>query len=164
MLLGGDLVFLFRVAAAVFVVLLGPAVGVVVRRKWRRAVARKDEINRLLVLASEEAAKVEFEAAAECTSGFSYGYSYGSVLEELPATAPTTVPVSASASSSLQVTRQLPYQCALCFSPACAKCSRCKAVRYWYGYSETYPVKLMIFFFWLVVLWTQANVRIGDLN
>nr|GMD99554.1 ubiquitin carboxyl-terminal hydrolase 17-like [Ipomoea batatas] len=134
MLVGGDLVFFFRVAAAVFVVLLGPAVGVVVRCKWRRVVARRDEINRLLVLASEEAAKVEFEAAAECTSGFSYGYSYGSVLEEeLPATAPTTVPVSASASSSVQVTRQLPYQCALCFSPACAKCSRCKAVRYCSG-------------------------------
>ncbi|XP_019156586.1 PREDICTED: ubiquitin carboxyl-terminal hydrolase 16-like isoform X2 [Ipomoea nil] len=134
MLVGGDLVFFFRAAAAVFVVLLGPVVGVVVRRKWRRVVARRDEINRLLVLASEEAAKAELEAAAEYTSGFSYGYSYGSVLEEeLPASAPTTVPVLASASSPVQVTRQLPYQCALCFSPASAKCSRCKAVRYCSG-------------------------------
>lgn len=53
-----------------FLVLLGTISAFVVRRKWRIAAARKEEIMRLLILASEEAARAELESAAE----------YGSVV------------------------------------------------------------------------------------
>uniref|UniRef100_A0A5B7AG99 ubiquitinyl hydrolase 1 n=1 Tax=Davidia involucrata TaxID=16924 RepID=A0A5B7AG99_DAVIN len=61
MLLGGDLGFSCLVLVVVF---FGPVIGFVVRRKWRLAVARREEIKRLLVLASEEAARAELEASA----------------------------------------------------------------------------------------------------
>ncbi|KAH9756271.1 ubiquitin carboxyl-terminal hydrolase 16 [Citrus sinensis] len=60
----GDLGFSILVLVVSFVFL---AIALIIRRKWRRAVARKEEIKRLLILASEEAARAEFEA--------SYGYS-----------------------------------------------------------------------------------------
>ncbi|GKV33585.1 hypothetical protein SLEP1_g42074 [Rubroshorea leprosula] len=40
-----------------------PVISFVIRRKWRLAVARKEEIKRLLVLAAEEAARAELEAS-----------------------------------------------------------------------------------------------------
>ncbi|KAL0873394.1 hypothetical protein Bca101_023099 [Brassica carinata] len=42
-----------------------PLIGFVVRRKWRLAALRREEIRRLLIHASEEAARVELEASAE---------------------------------------------------------------------------------------------------
>lgn len=84
---------------------LAPVIGYVIRRKWRLAVVRKEEIKRLLVLAAEEAARVELEASA--------GYAVGAVTAcEVP------------------ITRSY-YQCAVCYSPTTTRCARCKAVRYW---------------------------------
>ncbi|MBA0855146.1 hypothetical protein Goshw_009800 [Gossypium schwendimanii] len=45
--------------------LLLPLIGFFVRRKWQLSVARQAEIKRLLILASEEAARVELEATIE---------------------------------------------------------------------------------------------------
>ncbi|CAN6914500.1 unnamed protein product [Brassica oleracea] len=42
-----------------------PLIGFVVRRKWRLAALRREEIRRLLIHASEEAARVEREASVE---------------------------------------------------------------------------------------------------
>ncbi|XP_012067985.1 ubiquitin carboxyl-terminal hydrolase 17 isoform X2 [Jatropha curcas] len=39
-----------------------PVIGFVIRRKWRLSIARQEEIKRLLILASEEAARAELEA------------------------------------------------------------------------------------------------------
>ncbi|CAO2834476.1 unnamed protein product [Amaranthus hypochondriacus] len=64
MLIPGDLGF--RVAVF-FIFVFFPATFFLLRRKWRLAVARQEEINRLLVQASEEAAQAEIEA--------SFGYS-----------------------------------------------------------------------------------------
>lgn len=64
MLIPGDLGF--RVAVF-FIFVFFPATFFLLRRKWRLAVARQEEINRLLVQASEEAARAEVEA--------SFGYS-----------------------------------------------------------------------------------------
>ena len=50
----------------VFVVF--PVICLVIRRKWRLSVARKEEINRLLVLSSEEAFRAELEATSGYTS------------------------------------------------------------------------------------------------
>ncbi|GLT93728.1 hypothetical protein SLE2022_115050 [Rubroshorea leprosula] len=56
----GDLGF----SSLVLVVsLVLPVISFVIRRKWRLAVARKEEIKRLLVLAAEEAARAELEAS-----------------------------------------------------------------------------------------------------
>jgi len=65
MLVPGDLGF--RVAAF-FIFVVFPAIGFVVRRRWRLAVARREEINRLLVLAAEEAARAELEATIGYTA------------------------------------------------------------------------------------------------
>ena len=46
-----------------------PAIGFVVRLKWRRAVARAEEVRRLLVLAAEESARAESEAAYQYYDG-----------------------------------------------------------------------------------------------
>lgn len=45
------------------VCLVLPVTFFVIRRKWRLAVARKEDIKRLLILASEEAARAELEAS-----------------------------------------------------------------------------------------------------
>ncbi|WMV07788.1 hypothetical protein MTR67_001173 [Solanum verrucosum] len=76
MLVGGDLGFLSSLVVAAFVAVFGPVLGFVVRRKWRHSVARREEIKRLLVLASEEAARVELQAAEK------YGYRYESLKED----------------------------------------------------------------------------------
>ena len=98
----GDLGFV-AVVAAVFAV-----IGIVIRRKWRTAAARRREVERLLVFAAEEAERAELEASVQ--------YGAAVVKEE-------------SVSEKL-VDRS---ECALCFSVATKFCSRCKAVRYWYG-------------------------------
>lgn len=101
--------------------------------------ARREEIKRLLVLASEEAARVELQAAEEY--GYGYGYRYESVREddvfvETPVTSAPSPPASSSATTTsipYSGSRQLPYQCAVCASPTSTRCSQCKLVRYWYG-------------------------------
>lgn len=75
---------------------------VVLRQVWRNAEAKKDEIMKLV----EDAAMAEMQAAV-------YAAKCSSVRE--------------SVSSSAQF-----YQCAVCYSPTTMRCSRCKAVRYWY--------------------------------
>lgn len=62
MLVAGVLGFQSLVLVVCLVV---PVIGFVVRRKWRLALARKEEIKRLLILAAEEAARAELEASAD---------------------------------------------------------------------------------------------------
>ncbi|KAJ9673990.1 hypothetical protein PVL29_023506 [Vitis rotundifolia] len=64
MLVPGDLGFSCLVLLSLFF----PVIGLVIRHKWRVAVARKEEIKRLLILASEEAARAELETAAVSVS------------------------------------------------------------------------------------------------
>ncbi|XP_052189322.1 ubiquitin carboxyl-terminal hydrolase 16 [Diospyros lotus] len=97
---GGDLGFPYLVLV---VSIVGPVVGFVLLRKWQLSVARSEEIKRLLVLASEEAARAELEASV----------NYVASVETIP--------------------RPLLYQCAVCYSPTTTRCSRCKAVRYCSG-------------------------------
>ncbi|KAG5629708.1 hypothetical protein H5410_001425 [Solanum commersonii] len=80
MLVGEDLGFLSSLVVAAFVVVFGPVLGFVVGRKWRHSVARREEIKRLLVLASEEAVRVELQATEEY--GYDYGYRYESLKED----------------------------------------------------------------------------------
>ncbi|CAA2962967.1 ubiquitin carboxyl-terminal hydrolase 17-like [Olea europaea subsp. europaea] len=119
MLLERDLGFVYRVVAAALVVLFAPVGWLVVRWKWRHTLSRKEEIRRLLALASDEAARAEFEAAA--------GYSYGSPVVAEPE---EKTAVSMSGSSPVW---QSQYQCEVCFSPTTTRCKQCKAVHYCSG-------------------------------
>lgn len=80
--------------------LLVLACFLVIRHKWKNAVVNKEEIMRLVAMASEETAVAEFQA----TSPY----------------APVVQPVS------------LPYHCAVCYASTTMRCSKCKAVRYWF--------------------------------
>ena len=51
-----------------------PVIGLVIQRKWRLSVSRAEEIRRLVLFASEEAARAELEANAE------YGYGIVSTV------------------------------------------------------------------------------------
>ncbi|XP_063947392.1 ubiquitin carboxyl-terminal hydrolase 19 isoform X5 [Daucus carota subsp. sativus] len=98
----GDLGFV-AVVAAVFAV-----IGIVIRRKWRTAAARRREVERLLVFAAEEAERAELEASVQ----------YGAAVAKEESVSEKLVDRS---------------ECALCFSVATKFCSRCKAVRYCSG-------------------------------
>lgn len=127
MLIGGDLGFSYL---AVVIVLFCPVIGFVVRRKWRIAAARAEEVKRLLVLASEESARVELEA----TAGYSttnYGSAGASSDSQYLKYQWATTGYSDSVASSSEY-QKLGFQCAVCFCPTTRRCARCKAVRYWY--------------------------------
>ncbi|KAI3758365.1 hypothetical protein L6452_05925 [Arctium lappa] len=147
MLVGRDL-GLPNLVVLVVVFLIVPAIGFVIRRKWRHAEARREEIKRLLVLASEEAARAEIEA----TEGYFYTASTSSSIPAadsawvpapdsawVPAPDSAWVPTPKSAwippTTSVPFVSSLkpPYQCAVCFSPTSTRCAKCKAVRYCSG-------------------------------
>ncbi|KAK3038334.1 hypothetical protein RJ639_031430 [Escallonia herrerae] len=111
MLAAGDLGLSYLVLVELVVSLV---IGFVIRRKWLVAVARREEIRRLLVLAAEDAARAE---AAEAAA------NYASV--DAPAPAVTCWP---------------PYQCAVCFSPTATRCKRsgkCQIVHWRLGHKDT---------------------------
>ncbi|KAI3465186.1 hypothetical protein Pfo_021849 [Paulownia fortunei] len=113
MLVGEDLGFL----CSVVVLVVG---WFVARLKWRRVGTRREEIRRLMALASEEAARAELEAA---TGYSSYGFGLATEpMEEEPAIG-----------SGLSPGRQFQYQCEVCFCPTTTRCKRCKAVHYCSG-------------------------------
>ncbi|KVI06756.1 ubiquitin carboxyl-terminal hydrolase 16-like [Cynara cardunculus var. scolymus] len=139
MLVGRDL-GLPNLVVLVVVFLIVPAIGFVIRRKWLHAEARREEIKRLLVLASEEAARAEIEA----TEGYFYTANTSSSVPApdsawIPAPDSAWVPTPESArippTTSVPLVSALkpPYQCAVCFSPTSTRCAKCKAVRYCSG-------------------------------
>ncbi|XP_050235438.1 ubiquitin carboxyl-terminal hydrolase 16 [Mercurialis annua] len=99
----GDLGFSSLVLVVVSLVF--PVFGFIIRWKWRRSIARNEEIKRLLILASEETARAELEATQLVSS---------------------YVAVSASRNN-------YNHQCVVCYSPTTTRCARCKAVRYCSG-------------------------------
>ncbi|KAL0381666.1 UNVERIFIED_CONTAM: Ubiquitin carboxyl-terminal hydrolase 17 [Sesamum angustifolium] len=83
--------------------------GVVVRHKWRNAAAKKEEILRLVAMASEEEAEI---AKLQAVDGYSY-----------------TPPPPPPPSPPPQLEKRC--YCAVCYRPTTTRCSQCKAVRYW---------------------------------
>ncbi|XP_010916668.1 ubiquitin carboxyl-terminal hydrolase 17 isoform X2 [Elaeis guineensis] len=92
--------------AALVALLLGPLLALLLRRRWRFAAVRRQEVMRLARLAAEEATRAEEEA----------------VLAYRPITAATAAGRGPRTP-----------QCAVCYSPTTTRCSRCKAVRYCSG-------------------------------
>ncbi|KAJ0805520.1 putative ubiquitinyl hydrolase 1 [Helianthus annuus] len=110
----------FPSPVVVVVVVVVVVIVVVFRWKWRQAVVRSEEVRRLLVSASEESSRVEFEAKEEC-------YYVGNV-------APVArVSVSSYGSGRVGLPVKAVYQCAVCFRPTNTRCAKCKAVRYCSG-------------------------------
>lgn len=118
MLVRGDLGFVSLVVVVVVVV-----VWVVLRRKWRIAVSRREEIRRLLVLAAEESARVEFEAKVQ----------YFSVAESVE-----------FVEERRKIKKPVQNQCALCLTPTKKLCSQCKAIYYWYGDFIVFVMNLVL--------------------
>lgn len=138
MLFPGDLGFRF---AVFFIFGVFPAGFFILRRKWRVAVARQEEINRLLVLASEEAARAELEA------NFGYNYTpYTSSSAYTSSSVPVPVPVPAPAQRL----------CAVCFTPTPNRCARCKSVNYWYVCSS--PPFLILSICWIFCVFFSAGI------
>lgn len=104
------------VAAALVVVFFFPILFFISRQKWRIFKARKEEIGRLFVYASEEAHSAEDEhlrlskTDVEIADGFSFCDD------------------DVSVGGGGDVVARL---CAMCYSPTTTRCSRCKSVRYW---------------------------------
>ncbi|KAL0396506.1 UNVERIFIED_CONTAM: Ubiquitin carboxyl-terminal hydrolase 17 [Sesamum calycinum] len=85
--------------------------GVVVRHKWRNAAAKKEEILRLVAMASEEEAEI---AKLQAVDGYSY-----------------TPPPPPPPSPPPQLEKRC--YCAVCYRPTTTRCSQCKALRYCSG-------------------------------
>lgn len=138
MLVGRDLGFLAGVVVAGFVVICGTVIWCVLSRKWRRSVARREEIKRLLVLASEETARAELEASSGVYGGCGYEPTLEKkVEEELPEVPDFKVEVRPPVEVELPAPESVPairiqYQCEVCFSPTTTRCKQCKSVHYWY--------------------------------
>nr|XP_043614870.1 ubiquitin carboxyl-terminal hydrolase 16-like [Erigeron canadensis] len=115
---------------------IGFVIYIIIRNKLRKAAERADEIKRLLVFASEEAARAEIEATTNP------GYFYSSVDSVsgsgwVPA-APVSSWVPVDPVSGWVQPPQAPvkaggYECVVCFSPTSTRCAKCKAVRYCSG-------------------------------
>ncbi|KAI3685778.1 hypothetical protein L6452_35036 [Arctium lappa] len=121
MLVRGDLGFPSLVFLVVVVVVV-PVIVLIVRRKWRHLVARREEVKWLLASASEESARVEFEARE------TYFYTANAIPS-----ARVSVSTSTCASVPLGSPLKPQYQCAVCFCPTTTRCAKCKAVRYCSG-------------------------------
>lgn len=89
---------------------------VVIRQVWRNAEAKKEEVMRLV----QDTAMAEMEAST--TAAAFASASEASVSSVSASFDLDSLPVSASQG----------YQCAVCYSPTTMRCSRCKAVRYWF--------------------------------
>lgn len=111
MLVPGDLGFTGLVLVFIFFFFFCPIISFLIQKKWRIAVEKKEEIMRLVAMASEEAARAEFEATSNTNStinGGSVGFDdFGVVSKQ--------------------------FKCAVCFCPTTTRCSRCKLVRYCSG-------------------------------
>ncbi|KAL5102536.1 hypothetical protein RYX36_006863 [Vicia faba] len=126
----------------VLVCVVFPVIGLVVRYTWRRSEERAGEIKRLLILAAEESARAEREAAAsyhyDDANSNSYQYvaansnSYQYVAaNSYPNGAVSALNPNSNRNGDVSVAKS--SQCAVCFSPTTNRCARCKAVYYCSG-------------------------------
>jgi len=88
---------------------------VVIRYVWRNAEEKREEVMRLVQ--DTTASMAHMEAYGDDSDEISFSASNSASFESL-----NSVPVSVSHG----------YQCAVCYSPTTMRCSRCKAVRYWF--------------------------------
>ncbi|KAJ4735717.1 Ubiquitin carboxyl-terminal hydrolase 17 [Rhynchospora pubera] len=128
---------------ALVLLFLGPVLAFVVRRRWRNAAARAEEVRRLALLAAAEAERAEMEAFREYTASImrESGWvpqpqSSSSVVvdddDDAPSPSMAQPAVYATVSPSPSLMEKRPV-CAVCFRETTTRCARCKAVRYCSG-------------------------------
>ncbi|KAF9603455.1 hypothetical protein IFM89_036248 [Coptis chinensis] len=126
LLVTGDLGFTGLVLIFILFFFLGPILSYLIQKKWINAVEKKEEIMRLVALASEEAARAEFEAHLNITNNSVISVNNVSGVYDDDDDGDGDVVVLKNAGP-----RQ--GQCALCYCPTTTRCARCKAVRYCSG-------------------------------
>ncbi|GKE59606.1 hypothetical protein Tco_1498791 [Tanacetum coccineum] len=102
------------VVLVLFFVIL-PLIAFIVRRKWRHALQRSEEVKRLLALEREEADRAEFETFYRSSSPLSdsdFGWRSTVSVSE-PVRSQVTVRVGVKD----EVVVKGVHQCAVCFSP-----------------------------------------------
>ncbi|KAL6859084.1 hypothetical protein ACP4OV_018086 [Aristida adscensionis] len=132
-------------SAAVWLALVAlvavPALALVVRSRWRRAAARREEVRRLARLAAEESELAEREAALAYYSELFPGVVQAVEVPEAPmwaapAPAPVVTPGPEPAQEDVEAQPQPQPPaggkgvCAVCFRPTTFRCKQCKAVKY----------------------------------
>lgn len=128
----GDRVDLGFAAVAVAI---ATVIWFLAKRRWRMAVARREEVRRLAWLAAEEAARAEAEAAA--LAYVAPSFSSALAADDDGVGGGDEIRVGDWASPPLMAPMLSP-QCAVCYRETRTRCSRCKAVRYWYvGFSSS---------------------------
>nr|GEU85376.1 ubiquitin carboxyl-terminal hydrolase 16-like [Tanacetum cinerariifolium] len=128
---------LSNLVVLVFFFLILPLIAFIVRRKWRHALQRSEEVKRLLALEREEADRAEFETFYRSSSPVSdsdFGWrSTVSVSEPVRSQVRVADAVTVRLGVKDEVVVKGVYQCAVCFSPTNTRCARCKAARYCSG-------------------------------
>ncbi|KAL6644646.1 hypothetical protein ACP70R_016254 [Stipagrostis hirtigluma subsp. patula] len=134
-------------AAAVWLALAAlvvvPALALLVRSRWRRAAARREEVRRLARLAAEESERAERESVLAFYSELFPGVVQAVEVPEAPMWAPPSVVASGPGPAQVEVgdvgahTQPQPQPpggakgvCAVCFRPTTYRCKQCKAVKY----------------------------------
>ncbi|KAK3123684.1 hypothetical protein QOZ80_8AG0634560 [Eleusine coracana subsp. coracana] len=115
------------------VVLLALALGMLVRGRWRRAAARREEVRRLAQMAAEESELAEREAVLAYYSELFPGVVHAAEVPEAPVWGPTpseAAPSPAHEELEAQVPAGAKGVCAVCFRPTTFRCKQCKAVKY----------------------------------
>lgn len=125
------------------VVLVVALIAFEVRRRWRRSVARGEEVRRLVarVAEEEEAAWADFEASVHVAAPprsiqsdlRPIQFDRGPKQSDSRPLKLDTGPIRLDARRVQSDSRPVQYQCALCFSPATTRCAKCKAARYCSG-------------------------------
>ena len=124
-------------ALALVALVVVPAVALLVRARWRRAAARREEVRRLARLAAEEAELAERESVLAYYSELFPGVVHAAAVPVAPEWGPPPVAVAAVPGPAAQeeFEAQPPVGakgvCAVCFKPTTFRCKQCKAVKYW---------------------------------
>lgn len=121
------------------VALLLAVAGVLVRSRWLRAAARREEVRRLAQMAAEESELAERESVLAYYSELFPGVVHAAEVPEAPVWGPAPVTAAPSPAHE-ELEAQLPQAqvpagakgvCAVCFRPTTFRCKQCKAVKYW---------------------------------
>lgn len=130
-------------ALALVALVVVPAVALLVRARWRRAAARREEVRRLARLAAEEAELAERESVLAYYSELFPGVVHAAEVPVAPEWGPPPVVAVPGPAAQEEFDAQPQPQpqpqppvgakgvCAVCFKPTTFRCKQCKAVKYW---------------------------------
>lgn len=120
------------VVLALVVLVVVPGLALLVRSRWRRAAARREEVWRLARLAAEESELAERESVLAYYSEMFPAVVHAAEVPEAPVWGPSPVVAQEDAAEPQpQPPAGAKGVCAVCFRPTTFRCKQCKAVKYW---------------------------------